>query len=322
MLGSPKTDNMYHAGWAWAGSTPYKGTKLLASHFGGTRNPMAVRWPAKIKPDPTPRAQFHHVNDIAPTLYEILGITPPRVVNGIPQDPIDGVSFAYTFDDAKAKGASARSTSRSWAAAPSITTAGWRPPSARARRGFPGLPKGIREWTPDKDKWELYNLDEDWSQANDLADKMPQKLADMKDVFLIEFAKNQGLSHRRRSLGSRPAPGAAEGDALHRMDLPRRNHAHAGVLRTGARQQAERRHDRRRDSGKGQRRAVRAGRLLRRPQPVREGRHALLRVQPVRASAHPHPRQGEACPPARPRSKSRRPTSNASRPARSRSSSR
>ncbi len=60
VLGSPKTDNMYHAGWAWAGSTPYKGTKLLASHFGGTRNPMAVRWPAKIKPDATPRPQFHH----------------------------------------------------------------------------------------------------------------------------------------------------------------------------------------------------------------------------------------------------------------------
>ena len=104
VLGSPKTDNQYHAGWAWAGSTPYKGTKLLASHFGGTRNPMAVRWPAKIKPDATPRTQFHHCNDIVPTIYEILGITPPRTVNGVPQDPIDGVSFAYSFDDPKAEG--------------------------------------------------------------------------------------------------------------------------------------------------------------------------------------------------------------------------
>ena len=60
VLGSPKTDNQYHCGWGWAGSTPYKGMKLIASHFGGTRNPMAVRWPAKIKPDATPRAQFHH----------------------------------------------------------------------------------------------------------------------------------------------------------------------------------------------------------------------------------------------------------------------
>ena len=78
VLGSPLTDNQYHAGWAWAGSTPYKGTKLLASHFGGTRNPMAIRWPAKIKPDATPRTQFHHCNDIVPTIYEILGINPPR----------------------------------------------------------------------------------------------------------------------------------------------------------------------------------------------------------------------------------------------------
>jgi arylsulfatase len=104
VLGSHLTDNMYHAGWAWAGSTPYKGTKLLASHFGGTRNPMAVRWPAKIKPDAVPRTQFHHVNDVVPTIYEILGISPPRTVNGVEQDPIDGVSFAYTLGDPKAKG--------------------------------------------------------------------------------------------------------------------------------------------------------------------------------------------------------------------------
>ena len=104
VLGSPKTDNMYHGAWGWAGSTSYKGMKLLASHFGGTRNPMAVRWPAKIKPDATPRSQFHHVNDIVPTIYEILGITPPLEVNGIPQDPIDGVSLVYSFYDPKAKG--------------------------------------------------------------------------------------------------------------------------------------------------------------------------------------------------------------------------
>ena len=104
VLGSPKVDNQYHAGWAWAGSTPYKGMKLLASHLGGTRNPMAIRWPARITPDPAPRSQFHHCNDIVPTIYEVLGITPPRVVNGIPQDPIDGVSFAYTFNQPDAAG--------------------------------------------------------------------------------------------------------------------------------------------------------------------------------------------------------------------------
>ena len=77
-LGGPKTDNMYHAGWAWAGDTPFQYTKLVASHFGGTRNPMAISWPARIKPDKTPRPQFHHVNDIVPTIYEILGIKPPK----------------------------------------------------------------------------------------------------------------------------------------------------------------------------------------------------------------------------------------------------
>ncbi|MGN6694981.1 MAG: arylsulfatase, partial [Aquihabitans sp.] len=84
-LGSPKTDNQYHAGWAWAGSTPYKGMKLLASHFGGTRNPMVVRWPGKIEPTSEPRTQFHHCNDLVPTIYEVIGITPPRVVRGVEQ---------------------------------------------------------------------------------------------------------------------------------------------------------------------------------------------------------------------------------------------
>ena len=103
-LGGPKTDNMYHAGWAWAGSTPYKGTKLMGAYFGGTRQPMAVSWPAKIKADSTPRPQFHHVIDIVPTIYEQLKITPPRVVNGFEQDPIEGVSMGYTFADANARG--------------------------------------------------------------------------------------------------------------------------------------------------------------------------------------------------------------------------
>ena len=77
-LGGPKIDNMYHAGWAWAGDTPFQHTKLVASHFGGTRNPMAISWPKAHQADRKPRSQFHHVNDIAPTIYEVLGIKPPR----------------------------------------------------------------------------------------------------------------------------------------------------------------------------------------------------------------------------------------------------
>ena len=193
VLGSPKTDNMYHAGWAWAGGAPYQYTKLIASHFGGTRNPMAVRWPAKIKPDVTPRAQFLHVNDVVPTIYDILNIKPPSVVNGIPQDPFDGVSFASTFNDAKAKEVKHTQYFEVMGSR-SIYHDGWIASAFGPRTPWiPGLPPGIKEWTPDKDKWELYNLNKDWSQADDLAEKMPAKLADMKDLFLIEFTKNSGL---------------------------------------------------------------------------------------------------------------------------------
>ncbi len=193
VLGSPKTDNMYHAGWAWAGSTPYQYTKLIASHFGGTRNPLAVRWPAKIKPDATPRAQFLHVNDVVPTIYDLLGITPPRVVNGIPQDPFDGVTFTSTFNDAKAKEVKHTQYFEIMGSR-GVYHDGWMASAFGPRTPWiPGLPEGILEWTPDKDKWELYRIDEDWSQANDLADKMPAGLADKKDLFLIEFTKNSGL---------------------------------------------------------------------------------------------------------------------------------
>jgi arylsulfatase A-like enzyme len=192
-LGTPKTDNMYHAGWAWAGSTPYQATKLIASHFGGTRNPLAIRWPAKIKPDTTPRAQFLHVNDVVPTIYDILGITPPRVVNGFPQDPFDGTSFASTFNDAKAKEVKQTQYFEIMGSR-GIYHDGWMASAFGPRVPWlPGLPKGIQEWTPDKDKWELYNLNNDWSQADDLVGKMPAKVADMKDLFLIELTKNKGL---------------------------------------------------------------------------------------------------------------------------------
>jgi arylsulfatase len=103
-LGGPKTDPMYHAAWAWAGSTPHRSTKLVAAHFGGTRTPLAVSWPKSIKPDRTPRPQFHHVNDIVPTIYDVLGIKAPRLVDGITQDPMDGVSMKYSFASATAPG--------------------------------------------------------------------------------------------------------------------------------------------------------------------------------------------------------------------------
>jgi len=192
-LGGPKTDNMYHAAWAWAGSTPYRSTKLVGAHFGGTRQPMAVAWPKGIKADAAPRAQFHHVIDVVPTIYEAAKITPPNSVNGFPQDSIDGVSMAYTFADAQAKG-QRRTQFFDIMASRGIYHDGWFASAMGPREPWVGgMPKGAKEWSPEKDQWELYNLNEDWSQANDLAAKMPGKLAEMKDLFLIESTKNKNL---------------------------------------------------------------------------------------------------------------------------------
>jgi arylsulfatase len=192
-LGGPKTDNMYHAAWAWAGSTPYRSTKLVGAHFGGTRQPMAVAWPKGIKADATPRSQFHHVIDVVPTIYEATKITPPNSVNGFPQDSIDGVSMAYTFAEAKAEG-QRRTQFFDIMASRGIYHDGWFASAMGPREPWVGgMPKGAKEWSPEKDQWELYNLNEDWSQATDLAAKLPDKLAEMKDLFLIESTKNKNL---------------------------------------------------------------------------------------------------------------------------------
>lgn len=192
-LGTPATDNQYHAAWAWAGSSPYQGMKLMASHLGGTRNPMFIQWPGRIEHDPVPRTQFHHVIDLAPTIYEILGISHPDTVNGIPQDPIDGTSFAYSIDDKTAEGRH-RVQYFEIMASRSIYEDGWIASTTGPRLPWvPGMPAGIQTWTPDDDKWELYNLDEDWSQSKDLADQHPEKLAGLKELFAIEAAKNKVL---------------------------------------------------------------------------------------------------------------------------------
>jgi arylsulfatase A-like enzyme len=185
VLGSSRTDNMYHAGWAWAGSTPFKGTKLMASYFGGTRNPMVISWPGHIAHDGKMREQFHHVVDIAPTIYDILDITPPEVVNGHAQMPIDGVSLAYTFDQPGApteksvqffdNNGSRGIYSDGWFAATKGPFIPW---------DTPGSAKRLATWDSATDPWELYDLRTDFSQANDLAAENPAKLEAMNALFL------------------------------------------------------------------------------------------------------------------------------------------
>ncbi|RZU63793.1 arylsulfatase [Microterricola gilva] len=193
VLGSPATDNMYHAAWAWAGSTPYKGMKLLASHLGGTRNPMAISWPARIAPDDRVRSQFHHCNDVMPTILEIVGITAPQIVNGVTQKAIDGTSFAYAIDDPDADG-QLRTQYFEIMGSRSIYNDGWMA-SARGPRlpWVPGLPPGIQTWTPEEDVWELYDLENDWSQSRDLASEHPERLKQLQDLFLVESTKNDAL---------------------------------------------------------------------------------------------------------------------------------
>ena len=187
-LGGPKHFNHFPSAWAHAMDTPFQWTKQVASHFGGTRNPMIVSWPARIKDKGGLRQQFHHVIDVAPTLYEACGITAPRELNGVPQKPIEGTSFAYTFGDAKAKGR--RPTQyfellcnrgiyhNGWMAS-SLSFPPWQP----IRTGF----------DPDKAKWELYHIDKDFSQANDLAKDNPQKLRELQDQWWVEAAKHNVL---------------------------------------------------------------------------------------------------------------------------------
>ncbi len=183
VLGSPKADNMYHAGWAWAGSTPHRSTKLIAAHFGGTRTPLIVSWPKEIAPDKTPRPQFHHVNDIVPTIYDVLDIEPPKLVDGITQDPLDGVSMAYTFMAADAPGQKAEQYfevmgSRAyyrdeWIASVFGPRTPW----------VPGIDPSIFEWSPTDDTWELHDLNTDYSQAMNLADQHPDKVESLVTSF-------------------------------------------------------------------------------------------------------------------------------------------
>jgi arylsulfatase A-like enzyme len=189
-LGGPKVANMYHAAWAWAGESPFQGTKLVAGYFGGTRVPMAVSWPKGIEPDTEVRGQFHHVNDIAPTIYDVIGITPPASVDGFEQDPLDGVSLAYTFTDAKV---ATQKTHQYFEVFGSrgIYADGWMASVFGPRIPWlPGAYAAYANWNPDEDVWALYKLDEDYSQSMDVSSDNPAKLAELKQKFDSEARAN------------------------------------------------------------------------------------------------------------------------------------
>src|SRR5256884_9036939 len=191
--GSEKTYPHMSVAWTWAFDTPFKWTKQVASHFGGTRQGMCISWPGHIKDVGSIRTQFHHMIDIVPTILDVTGIQAPDTVNGIKQKPIEGVSMAYTFDQANAKAPSKRDTQYfEMFANRGIYHDGWManttPFAPVWELGTGKLPDVINGY-----KWELYNLNEDFSQYNNLADKMPDKLKEMQALFLTEASKYQVL---------------------------------------------------------------------------------------------------------------------------------
>jgi len=200
-LGGPRTYNHYPVGWAHAMDTPMQWTKQVASHFGGTRNGMVISWPARIKDKGGLRSQFCHVIDITPTIYEAAKITPPKMLDGVEQRPLDGKSLVYTFDNATAQTQHGTQYFEMMGNR-AIYKDGWMASTTPLR--LPWINVGY-EPNPDDFKWELYNINEDFSQANNLAEKNPGKLKELQDAFDVE-AKKYNVYPLDSSMASRADP--------------------------------------------------------------------------------------------------------------------
>ena len=209
-LGGPESEPHYPIGWAWAGNTPFQWVKQVASHLGGTRNPMVVSWPARIKPDGKTRDAFIHLVDVVPTILEAAKLPAPKSVDGVAQKPLVGRSFVGSFTDPNFEGRSEQYfevfSNRS------IYRDGWKANAQHTRPWRQDVAPG--NW--DQDRWELYHLAEDFSEANDLAAKMPEKLAEMKRAFdaaakahSVYPLDDRGAA--RLMLAKPPVPGSPEG---------------------------------------------------------------------------------------------------------------
>ena len=184
-LGGPESYNHYAVGWAHAMNTPYQWTKQVASHWGGTRNGTIVHWPNGIKAKGEIRSQFHHVIDVAPTILEAAGLPQPTTVDGVQQKPIEGVSMLYSFNDAKAAERHETQYFEMFGNR-GIYHKGW---TAVTRHKTPWLLVGEKVPAFDDDVWELYDTTKDWSQANNLAKEMPDKLHELQRLWLIEATR-------------------------------------------------------------------------------------------------------------------------------------
>jgi arylsulfatase A-like enzyme/uncharacterized membrane protein len=196
-LGGIDTAPHYASAWAWAGNTPFQWGKQTGSHLGGTRDPLVIAWPARIKDAGAVRTQFTHCIDVGPTILEAIGLPQPTTVDGIAQEPMDGTSFMHTFEDGAAgerhtvqyfESMGSRAIYKDgWWACARLDRAPWDFSPATIRKLAPGV------YDPEQDRWELYYLPDDFSQANDLAAARPDKLAELKELFWQEAARNKVL---------------------------------------------------------------------------------------------------------------------------------
>ena len=186
-FGTARCENHYNLAWAWALDSPFQWMKQVASHFGGTRNAMAVQWPARIAQPGGLRTQFHHVVDVMPTLLAAAGIQIPTVVNGLQQLPVDGVSMLYAMEGDD--GTSTRTTQYfEMFGNRAIYHDGWIASCFHGR--VPWNRFGMQPFFGEQEKWELYNIAEDFSQGVNLAEKYPEKLAEMLELFDAEAKRN------------------------------------------------------------------------------------------------------------------------------------
>ncbi len=183
-LGGREYFNHFPSAWAHAMNTPFQWTKQVASHFGGTRNPMIVSWPAKIKDQGEVRSQFTHVIDLIPTIYDACGVTAPRELNGVVQKPIEGNSFYQSLLQSDAS-ETRRKQYFELASNRGIYQDGW----MASAIAFEPWQSNRTGFDPDKQEWELYDITEDFTQSNNLAKQNPDKLRQLQDLWWVEAAK-------------------------------------------------------------------------------------------------------------------------------------
>lgn len=208
-IGGKTSHAHINAGWAWAANTPFQWTKTVASHLGGTRNGLIVSWPSRITAAGGVRSQFGHVNDIVPTILDAVGLDAPALVHGVKQKRMDGASLLYSFNDGAAPERHHTQYFEVFGHR-AIYHDGWMASAFHSR-----IPWGAALGRPNKpfeeDKWELYDLRVDFSQAVDLADKYPEKLQELKAIFQREAEANQVLPLKGQQLGDSGLPSLATG---------------------------------------------------------------------------------------------------------------